>query len=570
MKKKLTNYIHTHFIADIVIILLFIIVLISAAISSPDYYIYKPLSSTNYIDFTDSWMDLDGNPALLNNLNHLPTDSAGNIVITGRLPYYITSNQCLNFRSKNVDFDILINNQLIYTFHPKVGIFAGKSYGSCFHSVVLESDYSNSPVQLIIYPAYNDNSCFIDNMLIEPAGNYCWQFFVSHLFAFIICIFTILFGILGILFSIIFRKNDMSSPSVVYLSIMAINLGLWCMLETLTLQMLTGSLTVIHALNYLLLIIIPYPSIMFVNFSLSTPHKRYTRVALLTVTICATLCYILNFLGISDMHENLPIIHLSLIFSFIFIFYMIIRDYIRHKSLIKFSSMRVILIAFMSFTFCAIADLMRYWMSKSSVGDSALFMRVGLFLFIVLVTIDSFMRILSQFKMARQADMMREIASTDSLTGIPNRFAYNTIEDELIHRIEDREINSVLVCSMDINNLKLINDIYGHAFGDKHIMAAAAIISDAFAGVGQCFRTGGDEFILLITCDEPEIVFEERIAAMHKAENEYNSMTDIKIPLVIAYGYAIYSPTCNCSMEQITQQADRNMYKCKRDFKHKK
>ena len=60
--------------------------------------------------------------------------------------------------------------------------------------------------------------------------------------------------------------------------------------------------------------------------------------------------------------------------------------------------------------------------------------------------------------------------------------------------------------AVDINGLKEVNDTFGHEAGDQLIIGAANCIERAFGDYGKVFRTGGDEFIVLLTEDIPDEV----------------------------------------------------------------
>ncbi len=79
---------------------------------------------------------------------------------------------------------------------------------------------------------------------------------------------------------------------------------------------------------------------------------------------------------------------------------------------------------------------------------------------------------------------------TDELTGIPNRKAFDA-ERNNIHVFE----TFILI---DVDNLKLINDSFGHLFGDSILKSCAQILMQSTEKVGKSYRFGGDEFALIV------------------------------------------------------------------------
>ena len=84
--------------------------------------------------------------------------------------------------------------------------------------------------------------------------------------------------------------------------------------------------------------------------------------------------------------------------------------------------------------------------------------------------------------------------TVDPLTGVASRYAYAKALNDITKG--GLAVNTV-VFSIDINGLKKTNDTFGHSAGDELICAAAESISSVFSEHGVCYRTGGDEFVVL-------------------------------------------------------------------------
>ena len=78
-----------------------------------------------------------------------------------------------------------------------------------------------------------------------------------------------------------------------------------------------------------------------------------------------------------------------------------------------------------------------------------------------------------------------------NVTGLPNRFVYINTANEL------QTSKDVVVGSIDLNDLKKVNDSLGHKAGDLYIRANARTIADALKSFGKVYRTGGDEFMFI-------------------------------------------------------------------------
>lgn len=163
----------------------------------------------------------------------------------------------------------------------------------------------------------------------------------------------------------------------------------------------------------------------------------------------------------------------------------------------------------------------------------------------------------SDFSRMASDDKLREqeiLISTDALTGMHSRYAYAKALESFDEKGELPE--DLCVFSIDINGLKLANDTKGHAEGDKLICGAAECIKRVFKKTGQCFRTGGDEFIVFAVLDEERA--EDALRRLKAAEEEDD--------LNLAAGYAFAKDHPGISAEKLVVEADRAMYSHKNDF----
>lgn len=89
------------------------------------------------------------------------------------------------------------------------------------------------------------------------------------------------------------------------------------------------------------------------------------------------------------------------------------------------------------------------------------------------------------------------LATTDALTGLGNRCAFN---DELQRATEFAKRHDIPLTMMviDLDHFKQVNDTYGHTAGDRVLNALAALLKDASRGSDRLFRYGGEEFVIMM------------------------------------------------------------------------
>ncbi len=94
----------------------------------------------------------------------------------------------------------------------------------------------------------------------------------------------------------------------------------------------------------------------------------------------------------------------------------------------------------------------------------------------------------------RQLSALTKAATTDALTGLPNRRAFDADLDAL-----DMTDSRFAVAFIDLDGFKAINDQFGHALGDSLLRGYGVWLSRVTKGLGQVYRMGGDEYLVLIT-----------------------------------------------------------------------
>lgn len=158
----------------------------------------------------------------------------------------------------------------------------------------------------------------------------------------------------------------------------------------------------------------------------------------------------------------------------------------------------------------------------------------------------------------------RELARRDELTGVKNKNAYQEFEDQIQKRIDAKDgIMPFAILVADINNLKMINDTYGHKAGDEHIKTASKMICDVFVH-SPVFRVGGDEFAVVLNGED--YFNREKLLKSLRAK----ILKNIKKPdgVVIATGMSEFDSRSDKSISNVFERADSKMYENKNFLKY--
>jgi len=154
-----------------------------------------------------------------------------------------------------------------------------------------------------------------------------------------------------------------------------------------------------------------------------------------------------------------------------------------------------------------------------------------------------------------------KVSMTDGLTGLAN-FQFFKKEIDLIFNIAKRYARTFSVAVIDIDNLKPVNDRFGHKCGDAVIKAIAEAIRQSIRKADLAVRYGGDEFVVIF----PECGESEARQAMEKIRKGVEELryvvpeTGESLSLSVSTGIASYEPRVENPWE-IFEAADRQMYR---------
>lgn len=156
---------------------------------------------------------------------------------------------------------------------------------------------------------------------------------------------------------------------------------------------------------------------------------------------------------------------------------------------------------------------------------------------------------------------LRYLALTDDLTCLFNRRGFFAAATQQI-KLAQRNGQSLLLLFCDVDNLKKINDSYGHQEGDLALIRTADALEQSFRGSDILSRLGGDEFVVLAS--ETSNQTQEVILRRLERNLKKSSATDSRYTLSLCVGVARFDPKRVITLGELMVQADRAMYEKKR------
>ena len=157
----------------------------------------------------------------------------------------------------------------------------------------------------------------------------------------------------------------------------------------------------------------------------------------------------------------------------------------------------------------------------------------------------------------------KELYVVDQMTGLYNRFGYASLSGKMFAKYKGR----VYIVYIDIDNLKLMNDEYGHEVGDKAIIGMADCIKQVFDGDTICVRMGGDEFLVMCEYKDEESL-ENSEKELAEKMKEFSDKSELPIALEASIGHSFNNKRIKSTeLGRMLKAADNKMYAAKKKKK---
>ena len=520
-------------------------------------------------DFSKGWVLEDGTEVDMAKLKSLEgTEVYKEFSVFHVIPEDLQEGQYLCFRSKNVFFHMYIDGELVYEPYVPESTLYTKSLGTRWNYVQIPLKDAGKQIEFRIIKVYESGRSSIDNLYIGEAAKAIMDTIQEKMVAFITCILTLFVGLILIIADIPINMQTQKNHELMYLGLFAVSVATWCLAETHLLQFYLGDSRTMQVVSCCSLMMISTPLILYIDAAFGF-RKRGAMMAMIGVSFASfVLAMVLHLTKIADVHETLHFSHVVLAMSAVVLFYTIIQNtFVLGKNTTK-NVYRILRgIGLCGISIATIIDIVRYYRGVSN--DTAMFVRIGLLIFIVCYGTASLEKTVNAVKLGVQTEFVSRLAYHDGLTGIGNRTAF---EEHLVDLEKVKmELPGIGIIMFDVNDLKFVNDNFGHRMGDSMLVESANLIEDAFRDKqGECFRIGGDEFVVVLSGERVQERYQVGMDRFWENMKKFNAQENKEFRLSIAHGFAMYDKNeAKTMLMNVYQQADVQMYEEKKQIKAK-
>lgn len=496
-----------------------------------------------------------------------PTVNKGDqVILQGTLPKELPFRDgVLRMNIKHSAVRIRIDGDVVYEYGFD-RIAKNKSVGSGTQFIDFPDTYAGKEIQIEFY--VDENQAFT---YLEEINVYHWRYATQILLTenrlpMLLGVFLLIFGLVAILITMFIVVLSPKYIRLFLISAFSVCMGIWTLCYYDVMTVFTIPLYSSALMEYMALFLAPI-------FILGYMYDLVKRLENKWWTLSYWVLFVIQILFVSTaitLHTidkvhcaaTLPILLSLIVVELLFVFVVLflnIQKSAKAKLQIKlyFIGGLILVIG----TGCDIISYssVRYLGHRifSTKGISSL----AIIFFVVDLIYIFFLDLTENIMKEKERDLLIQSAYSDELTKLHNRRYCS----EYMKEAEKNGLNNVAVVCFDVNNLKTVNDTYGHAKGDVLIQASANIIRDTFQNHGIVGRMGGDEFIAIININKKEEIgslleaFEQNIR-----ENNYSTKD---FPVSIALGYALGMDENAANTEKLYQIADKRMYQNKKEMK---
>lgn len=490
------------------------------------------------------------------------------------LPEELPEGMSMMMRTSQQAIRVTVEDDEIFARGWDSSYYPGTFRGSSWSIFFLSQKYAGKQIEITMLSPYKAFSGSVSSIYYGYKSDLMYHIVSMKLPQFLAAWIMFLIGVCLLVFSVIKWRAGVDFSDSLYLAFFAIFCAMYLFGESKMMQFMSSNQFFISALPFLAETMIAIPIMLYLREQWLPQHKWVASVLQWLFFLDFCVITLLQFLGIGDFFETILIFHITLglmIVSSAAVITIEIVKYKNRKIYILAQALGIVCVA-------AVIGVVQMYMGVfENVGFS---MQIGMLGFEIVMATCSVQNFYTAEENLREKRYYERLAYIDALTLGKNRNAYTERILELENHFNNASKKRQRIVKgtkskpgrlyyllADLNNLKVINDTYGHAVGDDAILRAFKCLTVAFAKHGECFRIGGDEFVVLLEqCDEQEF---ETCLRQLSMESEMNNR-EIDYELSIASGFSYYEPGDEpLDFAKLMKQADKMLYENKHIMKLK-
>jgi len=503
--------------------------------------------------FNEGWMLLEESEETpVDNLPVMLDIPAGeSFTITNTLSEDFHDIRIMMIRTSLQDVTVQVNGLIIYEKAYQVDSTL-PPYASMWHFIELPAHIGEMEISISLSSPYDAMSGTVNEIYYGSYASLYTHLFDTYGYRLFVGIFVLIAGLIMMFASLFIKKGE--GIRYTYIGLFATLLSFWIIAESRMLQWFIGNEFLLGSLAYISLALFPIPLLYYLMNHVVTVYKKPYTILIGIFYIQSILITVFQATGVSDYFESVIYTQIFLIAGIAMILTTLIIEIKRFKNqeairVTKYLGMMLIFL---------LMEMINFLLGNFEYTSVFALTGVGLFMLSMLVNYIRYL--FKRMKLSYEKEFYERLAYHDWMTGGKNRLKF---ENDIEIFFNDPELrNNLRLVYFDFDDLKKINDIYGHLEGDRVIKKGYELINSVFGDIGSCYRIGGDEFSCLIL-DNDETVYADK---MKKLKEELNAFRmELSYDFRISTGTSVVHLESDDTPDLLIKRADEDMYldKCK-------
>ena len=509
------------------------------------------------VDLSDGWMlsQPDGTWSEITFPYNFP-DKNPNIRISYKLPQ-VPDHSVLQIMCNYNSMTAYVEGEEIFHALPSTFGLIETDMGHYIALIPLSAEHSGKEIEIHITERESGYRSEVRYIRLTSAAQYGFQILEENALHLVVSIVLVLCSIILLVTWLVIAGKyavlqEESYHPLLWISLFSGSVGVWFFTEAYVWAISTGSFAASGTLSYLALSLMPL-SLLGILQSICTEKLISLRWILNVAKMLLIAEWLLFFTGLADFSDMLLLFHAECVIAAgIFAVYMALkRELFLVGSTIQYSTW-------------AVLGMLVLTLAAYFRGGNWLLGALGTaFIILASVMFSAFAKLSKAIKEVAQTKQYKEYALADIMTGLKSRYAYTIFAAAYSVGSLPNDLHLIF---FDIDKLKTANDTLGHAAGDEMIIAASKCIKDAFGDIAECFRMGGDEFMVAIIKNSD--VVQERVEIFNRLVSQWSGR--YVSSLSVSYGIVAAKEHPDLNFESLLKTADDIMYQHKKQQSERK
>lgn len=527
---------------------------------------YEKEKNTEYISYNEGWTCRAGEEMEV--WDELPKkvlipEGKEELTLEKELDETVDSGNCIGFYTSHQLVQAYIDGELIYE-HAVLDYTNSRTPGNCWNYIWLEKEYAGKLLTIHIENCYDSGKVHVPEFYYGSQSAMMMRLIRENGISFLVSVVIFMTGVMLLCSWCLIGKRMNFHKGIPWVGIFAINFSIWSAMETQILAVLFERELLFSKITFMSIKLMVFPILYFIRIIYHMESSRFLNGLCILSVLDFTVSFIGQFLGFFDFRQTIWFTHILGILAVLLVLVMGVKTIIKrgrrffrrgHKTWIHMVGLGIVGV-------CMLIDAVNYY--YGFYPDTAASSRVGCLIYIIILTVQLMEESIKLIEAGKEVEAIREDAQLDGLTKLKNRRAFEVD----LNRISRGAYKKYSIVMFDLNNLKLMNDVYGHGMGDYYIISGSEIIRDLFGAYGEVYRIGGDEFCMISDSltEEEYIQKEQRMCEWIKSLRG----VQVKDYMQIASGYARFNQNRDMNLLDTKGRADEEMYRRKREQKNEK